>query len=271
MPVVEEHARLWTAAASSQVELFAARFERFAFDRHSHEQLSVGVIEQGAEGLHVVGGKVVIPAGQLVILNPGQVHTGFAAAESGWRYRMFYFDTAMVEELAREHLGTPDVWFPETAVRDARLFSRMRCVHQAQEQAEDPLTAESLLLEGLGAVLRRHARTGPASAGGRPESRQGADLARQLLHDRWADPVTVAELSAAAGMPRTTLIAAFRRAYGLPPHAYLLRLRANRARRLLLAGQRPADVAVAAGFADQAHLTRICKRYFGVTPGAIRP
>ncbi|MER7078358.1 AraC family transcriptional regulator [Saccharopolyspora kobensis] len=266
-----EQARLWTAAASSQVELFAARFERFAFDRHSHEQLSVGVIEQGAEGLHVVGGKVVIPAGQLVVLNPGQVHTGFAAAESGWRYRMFYFDTAMVEELAREHLGTSEVWFPETAVRDAHLFSRMRRVHQAQEQAGDPLTAESLLLEGLGAVLRRHARTGPSSAVGRPESRQGADLARQLLHDRWADPVTVAELSAAAGMPRTTLIAAFRRAYGLPPHAYLLRLRANRARRLLLAGQRPADVAVAAGFADQAHLTRICKRYFGVTPGAIRP
>ncbi|MER7010612.1 AraC family transcriptional regulator [Saccharopolyspora sp. NPDC000359] len=267
----EEHARLWTAASSPQVELFAARFERFAFDRHSHEQLAVGVIEQGAEGLHLVGGKVVIPAGQLVVLNPGQVHTGFAAVDSGWRYRMFYFDTAMVDELAREHLGTTDVWFPETAVRDSALFSRMRDVHRVQEHAGDPLTAESLLLEGLGAVLRRHARTGPRSAPGAPGGPRGADLARQLLHDRWTEPVTVAELSAAAGMPRTTLIATFRRAYGLPPHAYLLRLRANRARQLLLAGQPPAEVAAAAGFADQAHLTRICKRYFGVTPGAIRP
>ncbi|MBF6135666.1 AraC family transcriptional regulator [Nocardia otitidiscaviarum] len=265
-----EHARLWTAAASPRVELLAARFETFAFDRHSHEQLSVGVIEQGAEGLHMAGGKVVIPAGQLVIINPGQVHTGFAAAESGWRYRMFYFDTELVEELAGELLGQSDVWFPETAVRDDELFARLRGVHREQELAGDPLTAESLLLAGLGAVLRRHARPGRAGAGGTPP-RRGLDVARQVLHDRWAESVTIAELGAAAGIPRATLITAFRAAYGLPPHAYLLRLRANRARRLLLAGRPPAEVAAVTGFADQAHLTRICKRYFGVTPGAIRP
>ncbi|MFE0186607.1 AraC family ligand binding domain-containing protein [Streptomyces sp. NPDC058989] len=265
-----EQARLWTAAGSARVDLLAARFERFAFDRHSHEELAVGVIEQGAEGLHMAGGKVVVPAGQLVVLNPGQVHTGFAADESGWRYRMFYFDTALVDELARERLGAADVWFPETAVRDAALFARLRHVHREQEHAGDPLTAESLLLGGLGALLRRQARTGRVAAIRPQDVRRGPDLARQLLHDRWTEPVTVAELSAAADMPRASLIAAFRQAYGLPPHAYLLRLRANRARRLLLAGQRPAEVAAATGFADQSHLTRICKRYFGVTPGAIR-
>lgn len=138
-----EHARLWTAAGSGQVELLAARFQRFSFDRHSHEQLSVGVIEQGAEGLHISGGTVVVPAGQLVVLNPGQVHTGFAAADSGWRYRMFYFDTAMAAELARGHLGTGDVWFPETAVTDPGLFARLRRVHREQERAADALTAFS--------------------------------------------------------------------------------------------------------------------------------
>ncbi|MFG3254190.1 AraC family ligand binding domain-containing protein [Streptomyces sp. NPDC048172] len=279
-----EHARLWTAAGSARVELLAARFERFAFDRHSHEQLSVGVIEQGAEGLHMAGGTVVVPAGELVVLNPGQVHTGFAAGESGWRYRMFYFDTGMVEELARTRLGTGSVWFPDTAVRDAGLFERLRRVHREQEHADDPLTAESLLLEGLGAILRRHARTGRvrhlvpgagAGAGtgavGGGRTSRGVDLARQVLHDRWTEPVTVAELSAASGLPRASLIDAFRHAYGLPPHAYLLRLRANRARRLLLAGRRPVEVAAVTGFADQAHLTRVCKRYFGVTPGAMHP
>ncbi|WP_030671013.1 AraC family transcriptional regulator [Streptomyces sp. NRRL B-1347] len=267
-----EHARLWAAPGSAQVELLSARFERFAFDRHSHEQLSVGVIEEGAEGLHLAGGKVVVPAGQLVILNPGQVHTGFAAEESGWRYRMFYFDTAMVDELAEEHLGVRDVWFGQTAVPDPELFAGLRRVHREQERAGDPLTAESLLLGALTTVLRRHASTGRTIAPGpRRDPRRGPDLARQLLHDRWTEPVTIAELSAASGMPRASLIAAFRQAYGLPPHAYLLRLRANRARRLLLTGRRPAEVAAATGFADQAHLTRVCKRYFGVTPGAIRP
>ncbi|MBL1073847.1 AraC family transcriptional regulator [Nocardia sp. 2] len=265
-----EQARLWTSAASPQVDLLAARFESFEFDKHSHEQLAVGVIEEGAEGLHLTGGKVVIPAGQLVIINPGQVHTGFAAVESGWRYRMFYFDTALVAEIAGERLGSRDVWFPDTVVRDDALFAGLRHAHREQEQPTDPLTAESLLLTGLGAVLTRHALRG-GSAGPPVLPRLGLDAARQMLHDRWTEPVTVAELTAAVGIPRATLINAFRAAYGLPPHAYLLRLRANRARRLLLAGGQPAEVAVATGFADQAHLTRICKRYFGVTPGAIRP
>ncbi|MEU2721548.1 AraC family ligand binding domain-containing protein [Streptomyces smyrnaeus] len=264
-----EQSRLWTAPSTPQVELFSARFERFAFDRHSHEQLSVGVIERGAEGLHLQGGTVVIPAGQLVVLNPGQVHTGFAAQDAGWQYRMFYFDTDMVAELARERLGTREVWFPQTALRDPGLFSFLRRVHRDQELSGDPLTAESLLLRGLGAVLRRHARTGAVGSVPEAKGAQALEVARQLLHDRWAEQVTVADLTAATGWNRATLIAAFRRTYGLPPHAYLLRLRANRARRLLLAGRQPAEVAARTGFSDQAHLTRVCKRYFGVTPGAM--
>ena len=61
---------------------------------------------------------------------------------------------------------------------------------------------------------------------------------------------------------------AFRAAYGLPPHAYLTNLRVQRARELLDAGLRPAEVAAHVGFTDQAHLTRHFKRVVGVPPGA---
>lgn len=64
----------------------------------------------------------------------------------------------------------------------------------------------------------------------------------------------------------THLIRSFRKAYGLPPHAYLTGRRVARARRLLLAGMRPAAAAVAAGFYDQAHLTRHFGRYVGISP-----
>jgi AraC-like DNA-binding protein len=58
---------------------------------------------------------------------------------------------------------------------------------------------------------------------------------------------------------------------GRAPHRYLLSLRLERARRWL---ERPgaglSDVALRAGFADQAHFTRHFKREFGVTPGALQ-
>jgi AraC-like DNA-binding protein len=62
----------------------------------------------------------------------------------------------------------------------------------------------------------------------------------------------------------------YRRATGLPPHAWLAQERVGRARRLLESGHRPAEVAVAVGFADQAHLNRWFKRVVGVTPAEYR-
>ena len=59
----------------------------------------------------------------------------------------------------------------------------------------------------------------------------------------------------------------FSKATGQTPHAYLVNLRVNLARELLATGTRPAEAAVAAGFSDQSHLTRVFKRIVGVTPG----
>ncbi|MGY1840981.1 MULTISPECIES: helix-turn-helix domain-containing protein [unclassified Modestobacter] len=56
--------------------------------------------------------------------------------------------------------------------------------------------------------------------------------------------------------------------HGLPPRRYLTGRRVDRARRLLLAGVPPAEVATAAGFYDQAHLTRHFRRMLGTTPAA---
>ena len=59
----------------------------------------------------------------------------------------------------------------------------------------------------------------------------------------------------------------FTRTYGLPPHRYLTGRRVEAARRRLLDGEPPADVAVAAGFHDQAHLHRHFTRLVAATPG----
>ena len=92
---------------------------------------------------------------------------------------------------------------------------------------------------------------------------------RELLHDGAAD-LTAEDLAAAAGCSRYAAYRAFTQAYGLAPSDYQRQLRVRAARRLLIAGVSPARAAAEAGFADQAHLTRWFRRYYGVTPGAYR-
>jgi transcriptional regulator GlxA family with amidase domain len=87
------------------------------------------------------------------------------------------------------------------------------------------------------------------------------------LRERWDQPVPLDELAAVAGLSRFELARRFAAQVGLPAHAYQTGLRVNRARAMLRAGRAPAEVAVACGFADQAHLTRTFRRIVGVPPG----
>ena len=83
-----------------------------------------------------------------------------------------------------------------------------------------------------------------------------------------AGPVSLDSLADLVHLSKSHLVRLFRSQMGLPPHAYLLRVRISRACRFLAAGMPIAEAAHAAGFADQSHLTRHFKYYLGLTPGA---
>nr|WP_272942491.1 helix-turn-helix transcriptional regulator [Novosphingobium sp. Rr 2-17] len=78
----------------------------------------------------------------------------------------------------------------------------------------------------------------------------------------------MADLAGESGLSRFQVVRGFKRAFGLAPHAYLLQCRINLTRRLIASGLPLAEAAIASGFADQSHMTRLFARNFGVSPGA---
>ena len=93
--------------------------------------------------------------------------------------------------------------------------------------------------------------------------------ARERLADDDLPPPSLGALAARAGVSRYRFLRAFAAAYGLPPHAWAAQHRLARAERLLAQGHAPAEAALAAGFADQSHLTRALRRFRGYTPGQL--
>lgn len=136
-----------------------------------------------------------------------------------------------------------------------------------------------LLGEGVSAamavhLLRRHSTLSPRSL---PEPHKGGLTPRQLrrvlecMDAHLAKDVPLVRLAAAAGASVSHFGPAFRRTVGEPPHRHLMRLRVERAQALLLRGDLSLiQVAVACGFADQAHMTRAFRRFLGTTPGRWR-
>jgi PAS domain S-box-containing protein len=92
-------------------------------------------------------------------------------------------------------------------------------------------------------------------------------LARQHL----ARTVEVAEMATVAGLSTTQLERRMKRAFGMSPQQYLLRVRVDEAtRRLTTTGEALADIAHSCGWYDQSAFTRQFTRAAGYTPGDYR-
>jgi AraC-like DNA-binding protein len=92
-----------------------------------------------------------------------------------------------------------------------------------------------------------------------------------LIEERYAEPLTVAELARSAGMGVSRFHEQFRRETGQTPAERLAATRLDRAADLLRDTRLPiAEIALAVGFSDQSALTRSFRRRRGTTPAALR-
>ncbi|MEU9519732.1 AraC family transcriptional regulator [Streptomyces sp. NPDC048224] len=264
-----EQAR-WTRArlgsAGPPVDLLTACFDRHVYAPHAHDEFTVGVTVGGLEVIAYRGGHIHSGPGSLVVLEPGEVHTGGPAAPDGYSYRALY---ATPDLLADGTRAAAPPHFREPVLDDPELAAALRAAHTDLARCPDPLEAESRLPWLLTALARRHS-TARATTDAVPGSERIARVVRDRLVDQLLAPPSLAALATDLGLSRYQLLRAFRTATGMPPYAWLAQHRVARARGLLEGGLRPAEVAALVGFADQAHLTRWFRRVLGVTPAAYR-
>jgi AraC-like DNA-binding protein len=95
--------------------------------------------------------------------------------------------------------------------------------------------------------------------------------ARDLADVRYAEPLSVDDLAAAAGLSRAHFSREFRRVFGDPPHVYLLTRRLERAAALLRTTDNSvADVCLSVGLTSVGSFTTSFTRTYGVSPTAYR-
>lgn len=240
------------------VELYRAHIIRHAFEPHTHEAFGLGAIETGVERFRYRGAEHLAPSGSVVLMNPDELHTGQAETEGGWRYRMAYIDPAVVERVT----GEADWWFDCAVGHDAASARRVTALLDTLWQAREPLAFDSALYALL-AEFRRHARVPrPLRAEGAPRFARVIDYLRANLSRR----LSLDELADVAGLSPFHFLRSFQAQHHATPQQMLMALRLFEAKRLLAAGETPAQTALAAGLTDQAHLTRAFTRRYGVTP-----
>ncbi|WP_205783986.1 AraC family transcriptional regulator [Microbacterium sp. 10M-3C3] len=253
-----DRAHAATVAVPGIREVLHATFRDHAYPAHTHDAWTLLLIDRGAVRYALDRGEHIAAPASLSLLPPHIPHDGRSAVTgTPFRKRVLYLDPAWLPgELAGAAASRPAL--------DADAVAAARRVHAALAAPGDEFAAESELVMLRGRV-RAHLRADAVAA------RRDDPLARRLravLDERYAERLIVAELAVELHAHPSHLIRAFSRAYGMPPHRYVTGRRVDLARRLLVAGSRPAEAAASAGFHDQAHLTRHFRAFLGTTPAA---
>jgi AraC-like DNA-binding protein len=261
----QTQSRMWRPGLDSLTLIAASPVT--PFPKHSHEHFVVAVTEAGVcgnmyrDGVHFAG------PGSLVVIHPGEIHTGFPAGPSAWAYRAAYPEPSLLSELAAGD-GMP--FFREPVIHDSTLALEFLAAHRLLEAPAEVLQGQERLICVLRQLAARYSdcrREAPLPL----PSVAALRRARDYLESAYDRNVTVAELAKVADLSLFHFLRSFQRQFGLTPHAFLNQLRVGRAREMILRGKSIAEAASEAGFVDQSHLTRWFKRLLGVTPGRVKP
>ncbi|WP_030941457.1 helix-turn-helix transcriptional regulator [Streptomyces sp. NRRL S-646] len=249
----------WRPRIPGVVEVFHAHFTEYAYPMHVHEAWTLLIVDDGAVRYDLDRHEHGTPHDTVTLLPPHVPHNGSPATPHGFRKRVLYLDaTHLREDLIGAAVDQPDL-------RDPVLRRRVGQLHTALAHAGDELEAESRLTF-IGERLRSQLRPNAGAEIPRPDPALARRL-RELLDERVVDGLTLDEAARLVHAHPAHLVRAFSTAYGIAPHQYLNSRRVDRARRLLLDGRSPGEVASATGFFDQSHLTRHFRKLVGVTPG----
>ena len=176
-------------------------------------------------------------------------------------------EPAVADVLAAERLGRMGVEVPESfSLDDPFVRHLLQWLRMGAVGGVDPLRAEHVIQRLLLRVgIRSRSPARPPSGALSPRS---VDMVTEWIEDHLAQPMSVVELAALAGVEASWFTRLFGRAVGCSPYRYVLERRVLRAQTALRAGVSITVAAPMCGFVDQAHLSRHFRRLVGTTPAA---
>lgn len=245
------------------VEVHHGRKVRDAFEPHFHAEAHVTYILGGARVQTIGRRRYALEPEHLLVIPPGEVHSGASSEGDGWSFAAIYCSSTAIER-ARDDLA-PDTprgrgglgIHVDNDPQGGRLVVELTAALR-----ETPLAAQTHWLMLMSRLLRRGV-TPPATR----RERTVVKKVRAFLDAHLAEAVSLDQLVALTGVSKEHLVRSFTADFGLPPHAYQINARVERAKQMLLLGVTISDVAVSLGFHDQSHFTRHFRRIVGVPPG----
>lgn len=263
--------QLWKDKAfQGEMEVLRASCFDLSYPPHFHDEFVLAVFARGAQRNRVCRKTGVAAAGTVMIIHPGEVHTGEAVERDlGWDYSAFYPSETLVNAIAETLLpGSGQINFGREVMHHAPLMAKgLLQSASVLTYSQDAMEKECALFQLLSALITRYGQRTTRS-GTMSQARADVRHAVEYLQEHYNQPVSVLDVASAAGLSEFHFMRLFQNTTGLSVHRFLTQIRLTRAKSLLSLGVSAAQTALDVGFFDQSHFSRTFRTHFGVTPGA---
>lgn len=268
----ELHRHYSVAPLLGGVESLSATYRAHVFTPHSQETAVIGVVEHGSAMVFGAGEVLTLDPGSVLVIPPRVLHDAYSIGRGAWHYKALYLTTPQIAAITADAVDGQGVLGTRPFVLDARGIAEQ--VLAAHQELRKPLLDNSVcLVDQLRQLIHALADGAARAMHEQTETRRvaaGVASVRRLLDDEPLERRSLKDMANVARVSPFTFAHAFKRAYGISPHAYALQRRVSAVRELLVAGELVSRAAHHVGFADQSHLTRRFISVVGVTPGEFR-
>lgn len=268
---IQPEIKIWRPADIGDAELISAAGVTEPLPKHVHTDYAMVVVENGAYKIHHGTNDYAMTAGSFCLAQPGDAISCGASEKAGRAFRALNVSPDLFQNVAAEVFERDAEMpvFSKQISSDKHLTTLFLRIHKSLEKPVSRLESSSFLQELLAYLIARYA-DGNSSHPVFGRETQAIKRVREYLQDNFAENISLEQIARVAGLSGFHLNRIFRQAVGLPPHAYQMQARIDRAKTLLAAGVSIEQAALEVGFFDQSHFTNHFKRLCGFTPGFYR-
>ncbi|CAH1665158.1 AraC family transcriptional regulator [Chelatococcus asaccharovorans] len=269
-PAQTDRVTFWMDPSYDGLQAAAARFRNHCFRPHTHDGLMIGLIDAGSKSFMRERKQFVANPGAISVVNAGDLHTGSRAEGDELKYRALYIPLNLLANLSGSNNLDAPPGFQSGIIDDGQLFNALGAMHLSIVQCGSKLERDQLLLEALKLLVGRYGSDWRPADRGAAEAPNHVRDAYALIEAHYREELSISDISIALEISPYHLMREFRRHTGIPMHALQTQFRVELGKRLLRQGLPVAEVALAAGFADQSHFTKRFREIVGTPPAAYR-
>lgn len=228
-----------------------------AYKKHIHEELSMGFIEKGASILDVNGIDYHIKAGEAVIIYPYVSHKCQPIDINNWAFTMIYIDTDFCKGIFANAAKKNSIGVKKMSSYEFEQIKHLSSILKSDAKRFDK---EVELTNILNEIFKH------CDIDIQFQSCKKIKAIKDYIEEHFLETLELKDIEEEFNINKFSLIRNFKNIYNTTPNAYQLQLKVNYGKHLLQRSSDIVDIALKAGFYDQAHFTKEFKNAYGITP-----